>query len=118
MSTISEEKFNIGARLREERKKLGLSAEALGARLSTTGRTIRKYEDNDTSPRAAELLELSRMGADVLYIVTGARMPVGLAEPRANYTPAEMLAEFIARNVKLSAEDAELLKAMAQRLSR
>lgn len=117
MSTEAEKLFNIGARLREERKKLGLSAEALGARLGTTGRTIRKYEDNETSPRAAELLELSNMGADVLYIVTGARLPVGVAEARANYTPAEKLAEVIA-GLKLSADDAGLIKAMAERLAR
>lgn len=117
MSTNTEEIFNIGERLREERKKLRLSAEALGEKLGTTGRTIRKYEDNETSPRAAELQELSRMGADVLYIVTGARQPVGVAETRANYTAAERLAESIV-GMKLSEEDAELLKAMALRLSR
>lgn len=118
MSTVlGEEVFSIGARLREERERMGLSQEMLGSRISTTGRTIKKYEGNETSPRAIELLQLDRLGADVLYIVTGNRLPLGVAETRAAFTPAEHLGQFIA-DLKLTTEDAELLKATAIRLAK
>lgn len=109
--------FNIGARLREERERLGLSQEGLGSRLTTTGRTIKKYEGNETSIRATELLQLSGMGADVLYIVTGERDQLGVAQARIPYTAAQHLGKFIA-DLKLTAEDAALLKAMALRMAK
>lgn len=118
MSTENrEEIFKIGARLREERERMGLSQETLGSRIGTTGRTIKKYEGNETSPRATELLQLSGLGADVFYIVTGKRLPPGVAETRTAFTAAEHLGRFIA-DLNLTDGDAELLKAMAIRLMR
>ena len=64
-----------------------------------------------------DLMRLNALGADVLYIVTGERLPMSCSEARAAYTPAEKLGEFIF-DLKLSEEDAELLKATALRLSR
>ena len=112
-----EDLFNIGLRLKEERERLSLSQEALGTRLATTGRTVKKYEANETSIRATELLQFSGLGADVLYIVTGERQPMGSAQERADYSVAEHLAQFIA-DLKLSDEDVTLLKSMALRLAR
>ena len=109
--------FNIGARLREERERLGFSQEALGARLATTGRTIKKYEGNETSIRATELLQLSGMGADVSYIVTGERNEHMVAQTGPAYTAAENLGQFIV-SLKLNDEDAALLRALALRMSR
>lgn len=118
MSTSTGEKiFAIGTRFREERERLGYSQESLAGRLTTSRRTINSYEGDDTSPRAMDLLRFSALGADVLYIVTGERLPIGCAESRAAYTPAERVAEVIF-DLTLSEEDAELLKAMALRLSR
>ncbi len=117
-TTCRENLFNIGARLREERDRLGLSQEALGTRIGTTGRTIKKYEANETSIRAVELLQFSGLGADVLFIVTGERLPLGGNHPtRTACSPAERVASFIAE-LPLSDEDAALLRAMAERLSR
>lgn len=112
-----EEMYSIGARLKEERLRLGLSQEGLGSRLATTGRTIKKYEGDETSIRATELLQLSGMGADVFYIVTGERYAEGVAQTRVPYTVAEHLGKFIA-DLKLTAEDAGLLKAMALRMTK
>lgn len=118
MSTdLGEEIFNIGARLREERVRMGMSQEIMGTRIGTTSRTIKKYEGNETSPRATELLQLSSLGADVLYIVTGIRLPLGVAETRNCYTASEHLAQFIA-DLALTDDDAALLKTMAVRLTR
>ena len=117
MSTsIGEEIFNIGSRLREERERITYSQEALGTRVGTTGRTIKKYESNETSPRAIELLQMYSLGMDVLYIVTGVRLPVGTPEVRGAHTPAETLAEFIT-TLKLSESDSEMLRSFASRLS-
>lgn len=116
-TTYGENLFNIGARLRDERERLGLSQEALGTRIGTTGRTIKKYEANETSMRATELLQLSGLGADVLYIVTGEKLPLGVKQSNVAHTASERAAAFIAE-LPLSDEDSALLQAMAERLSR
>ena len=115
-TTFREELFNIGSRLKQERERLGFTQETLGTRLGTTGRTIKKYEANETSPRATELLQLSDLGADVLFIVTGEKLPLGVAQAPPAYSVSERLAEFIA-GLKLSDADAALLQAMASRLA-
>ena len=86
-TTFGEELFNIGARLKDERERLGLSQEALGTRIGTTGRTIKKYEANETSIRATELLQMYGIGADVLYIFTGRRSQPVL--PTADLSPRQ-----------------------------
>lgn len=118
MSTgLGEELFNIGLRLKDERDRLGYSQETLGTRIGTTGRTIKKYEANETSPRATELLQLSSLGFDVLYIVTGEKIPLGVAQAPTPYTAAARVAAFIA-GLRLSDDDAAILKVMAERLAR
>lgn len=118
MSTVgNEEIFNIGRRLREERERLGMSLETFGTRIGTTGRTIHKYERNETSPRASELLTASSLGLDVLYVVTGEKAPLGAVETAPAYAESAQLASYIA-GLKLSEQDAELLKTMASRLAK
>lgn len=118
MSTDSgEEIFNIGARLKEERQKHGYSQETLGTRIGATGRTVKKYEANETSIRAVELLQLSEIGFDVFYIITGERLPGGVAQDRATYSVAADIGKFIS-DLMLSDADADLLRQMAVRLSK
>ncbi len=85
-----EENFTIGQRLREVRERFGLSQEVFGDRIGTSGRTVKKYEGNETSPTAAQLATIHEMGGDVFYIVTGQRRGavVALGEARADYGPA------------------------------
>lgn len=117
MSTYNDEEiFNIGGRFREERERIGVGRESLGKELLTSGRTIVKYEANETSPRAHELLLFSRLGADVLYIVTGQRQVLGVSEPAAPYSVAADLATHVAV-LKLSEPDAALLRSVADRLA-
>lgn len=117
MSTLDKEEiFNIGRRLRDERTRLGLSQEAFGTKVGTTGRTIKKYEGNETSPRANELLVAWGFGLDVLYVITGQRTPLSLHEERAAYSPAERLAEEI-RELTLSESDARLMGDLVKRLA-
>lgn len=116
MSTIEEKIFTIGARFREERKRLDLSQEALATQIFTSGRTVKNYESGESSPKASELARIADLGGDVLYIVTGERQPAGVREPSASYSPADRLAKLIER-LELMESDAALLEAMAVRLS-
>jgi len=117
MSTnCGEEIFGIGQRLREERDRIGLSQVVFGAKLDTTDRTVKKWEGNETSPRATDLLAAAGLGVDVLYVVTGQRAPLAIRQETGGYTAAQRLAEFIAP-LTLSEEDADMLRGLAQRLS-
>lgn len=69
-----EEKATIGPRLAEERKRLGLSQDALATQLLVTRKTQVKYEAGVTFPDAKYLSMLEQLGADTHYIVTGARL--------------------------------------------
>ncbi|MBI3727069.1 MAG: helix-turn-helix transcriptional regulator [Burkholderiales bacterium] len=74
MSNIfSEELFTIGARLAEERDRLGYSQKALAANLEKTSRTQIKYELGETTPDAAYFSRLDKLGGDIYYIITGKR---------------------------------------------
>lgn len=77
MSNKKEELlFLIGARLREEREKLGESQEAMATSFGVSTRTWGKYERGETMPDATTLALLSgQFGVDVLYILTGERTP-------------------------------------------
>jgi transcriptional regulator with XRE-family HTH domain len=72
---------DLGARLREERNRHGMSqlqfAEAVGA----SKNTVIAWEKGTTSPNGVQLSVLADQGFDVLYILTGQR--TGLPEPLA-----------------------------------
>lgn len=116
MSTSGENIFTIGARFREERKRLDLSQEGLATQIFTSGRTVKNYESGESSPKANELSRFADLGGDVLYIITGERQPLGVREPPAPYSPASRLAKII-EALALTEEDAALLETMAARLS-
>lgn len=60
-------------RLREERKRLGLTQDEFAAALSLSRQTIVFYENGKSLPDMASLDEMGKMGADVLYLLTGQR---------------------------------------------
>lgn len=70
--------FSIGDRLSDERKKLGLSQDALATQLCVTRLTQRNYEAGKTFPDAKYLSMFEQLGADIFYIVTGRHQVVGL----------------------------------------
>lgn len=70
-----------GARLREERERLGLTQQALGEAAGVTNITQSNYEAGRRSPAADYLAAAAAAGVDVLYVVTGVRTPV--ASPQA-----------------------------------
>lgn len=63
----------IGARLAEERRRLGYSQTKFAALGSAAKRTMIDWEKDIASPNAAFLSSIADAGADVLYILTGQR---------------------------------------------
>lgn len=65
----------LGARLREERVRLGLTqselAEIVGIHKNSQG----NYENDVKSPDSKYLSGLAEHGFDILYVVTGTRLP-------------------------------------------
>lgn len=81
MSTVkTKELFGFGARLTEERLRIGLSQKALAAILEKTSMTQIKYEAEETRPDAAYFLGLDKLGADIYFIITGTRSENKLAD--------------------------------------
>ncbi len=73
----------LGERLREERKRLGLSQADFGALGGVRANAQGKYEADERNPDSAYLEGLAAAGVDVLYVLTGKRTPVtadGLAD--------------------------------------
>lgn len=66
---------DIGTRIRLAREALNLSQAALAQIAGVSKQTQLKYEAGKTVPDAAYLALLGRMGADVLFLVTGQRTP-------------------------------------------
>lgn len=78
--------YTIGQRFTEERNRLKLSQRKLATQLATSSKTVIAYEKNETPPKLTALLLFWKLGADILYIITGERSePVGAAENRPAY---------------------------------
>ncbi|MDD0973827.1 helix-turn-helix domain-containing protein [Pseudomonas fontis] len=65
--------LNIGDRLRQERERLGFSQSAFGAIGGVKKLAQLKYEQGERYPGADYLEAVAKVGADVLFIVTGSR---------------------------------------------
>ncbi len=65
--------MSIGSRIKEERKRLGMDQIAFGNLGGVQAVAQSNYENDKRNPDAAYLAGVAAAGADVLYIVTGAR---------------------------------------------
>lgn len=65
--------MTIGIRLKEERERLGFSQTAFAGVGNTTKKSQIDYEKDLTHPKSIYLSAIAKLGADVLYIVTGER---------------------------------------------
>lgn len=63
----------LGTRLREERKRLGLSQREMGQLGGVAANAQGKYESGERVPKADYLSALASVGVDVLYVLTGRR---------------------------------------------
>lgn len=64
---------DFSSRLKEERKRLGLSQAELGAAGGVSKDAQLNYESGERSPNAAYLEAIAAAGVDVLYVLTGRR---------------------------------------------
>jgi transcriptional regulator with XRE-family HTH domain len=64
---------SIGGRLRAERRLLRLSQTDLAALTGTSKMSQARYEGDKRSPDATYLAAVSKVGVDVLYVLTGRR---------------------------------------------
>lgn len=65
--------MGIGARLMEERERLGLSQADFAALAGLTERAQRMYEKDERQPDTKYLLAVATGGVDLVYLLTGAR---------------------------------------------
>ncbi|WP_130357176.1 helix-turn-helix domain-containing protein [Pigmentiphaga kullae] len=61
----------IGARLKAERERLGLTQPAFADAAGAKKRTLIDWEKGVSSPTAVQLSALATLGVDVLYVLTG-----------------------------------------------
>lgn len=87
MSLTEDPKHGVGARLRVERERLGMSQDEMGTRAGKNKNTQMRYETGVNSPTAAYLHDLADLGVDIGYVLTG--FPTELHDE-----DAEMLARF------------------------
>jgi transcriptional regulator with XRE-family HTH domain len=65
--------IEMGARLRQERKRLGFSQREMGTLGGVAANAQGKYESGERVPKADYLAALASEGLDVLYVLTGRR---------------------------------------------
>jgi len=87
MSLAEDPRHGVGARLRVERERLGMSQDEMGTRAGKNKNTQMRYETGVNSPTAAYLHDLADLGVDIGYVLTG--FPTELHDE-----DAEMLARF------------------------
>lgn len=63
----------MGARLRQERKRLGFSQREMGLVGGVAANAQGKYESGERVPKADYLAALATAGVDVLYVLTNTR---------------------------------------------
>lgn len=68
-----------GARLLEERERLGHSQQGLSESAGIARTMLSRYERGAAEPGAGSLIALARAGVDVLYVLTSTRTPPGSA---------------------------------------
>ncbi|WP_440217229.1 hypothetical protein [Chromobacterium piscinae] len=98
VNCIGEFLVSIGERLREERERLGFTQPAFAGLAETTKKSQIDYEKDVTQPKAGYLAAITKVGADVQYIVTGMRSAQALTSDEQ-----ELLALFRAAPLEVKA---------------
>lgn len=65
----------FGERLKEARKTLGLSQHDFGAIGGVAANAQGRYENGERQPKSDYLMAIRLKGVDVLYVLTGERIP-------------------------------------------
>lgn len=70
-------KMTFGEKLREERKKRGLSAEELGAKIGVGQSSISKFETGERNPSFKTTMKIAKaLGIDVGYLMNDDAKPI------------------------------------------
>ncbi|GEK74215.1 XRE family transcriptional regulator [Halomonas halophila] len=103
---------SIGARLREERERLGLTQTELGEKAGVTKNTQRLYESDQRSPKADYLVAVEHVGVDTRYVLMGTHEEgQGEKEPRDLPEPAnEDLSPVAMYDIEAAAGDGRSLE--------
>ncbi|MDD2045991.1 helix-turn-helix domain-containing protein [Pseudomonas putida] len=106
----------IGARLREERERLGLTQRVFGDIGGVEPNAQGKYESGERTPKADYLAALTARGVDALYVLSGTRTPA----LQGSLSPEEegMLAAFRGLPAADQAATLQLLGSLANALPR
>ena len=70
---MSEQKRQIGLRLRKERQRLGLSQNELGNRGGVEANAQGRYENGIRAPNATYFMAVADLGIDLLFVLTGVK---------------------------------------------
>lgn len=101
--------LKIGDRLKEERLRLGFNQADFAAVGGVAKTSQFNYEKGDRSPDAVYLAKVLQAGADVLYIVSGRRVPA-----EAVLDPAE--ASLLSRYRAVGTRDRETVDHILERM--
>ncbi|HHA2639008.1 TPA: helix-turn-helix domain-containing protein [Stenotrophomonas maltophilia] len=93
--------MSVGIRLKEERKRLGLTQEAMGLACGVAKRTQILFEQDAHLPGGAYFVAADELGVDVTYVLVGRRDR--LAEPDADLLDAWRTASPSARAAVMAA---------------
>ncbi|NHR07385.1 helix-turn-helix domain-containing protein [Chromobacterium haemolyticum] len=94
----------IAARLRDERKRLGMTQETFAEVSGAKRRTLVDWEKGVSSPTATQLSALGSINVDLLYVLTGHHLGQGVCESEQEVTLVRMF-----RNLSASQKEVVLL---------
>lgn len=103
--------MGIGDRLKEERERLGLNQTDFAALAGASKNTQYNYEKGERSPDANYLAAAAEKGVDVLYVLTGERIP----QAADNITAAE--AQLLKRFRQMSDEGRTTINSVSEALA-
>lgn len=89
--------MSLGARLKEERKRLGFNQSEFAALVGSSYKSQLRWEKDESSPSADALNIWAGIGLDVLYVVTGQRsadLPPHLNIPKMSQEKQELMDAF------------------------
>ena len=101
----------VGKRLREERKRLGLTQQEFAALGGIASNAQAHYESGERQPKSGYLIGVAAAGVDILYVLLGQRTPT----QEASLTPEE--ARVVAHYRTLPKEDRKALDQLSSSLS-
>lgn len=102
----AEIRREIGARLVDERARLGLTQQGLASAINCSRLSVIQYESGRSSPAAETLVALESIGVDVRFLLTGLRAaPLGIDRDRFRVAFEESLRQAKARRERRSPEE-------------